>query len=67
MTRANRKVIQISTPLHDRLSETKRERELELSRQVSFSEIIDQWRIRALGLDMLAAHAVARPEPERTP
>lgn len=39
---AERAVIQVSKPLHDRLAELKREQQDRLKRQVSFSEVIEQ-------------------------
>ena len=39
---ADRKVIQISGPLHAWLTKVKQEKERELGRQVSFTEVIEQ-------------------------
>lgn len=59
--RDDRKVIQISAPLHAWLTEVKEAREAELGRAVTFTEILE---------DATAIHRpvrLARPEPERTP
>lgn len=58
MSAPDRKVIQVAGPLHDRLKETQRHLEARLGRQVSFSEIIEQWRARAEGADVLAGQPV---------
>ena len=42
-----RAVIQISRPLHTRLSQIKEEQQQRLSRQVSFTEVIEQLLDRA--------------------
>lgn len=42
MSYAERMVIQISKPLHDKLTEIKRQQQAQLKRQVTFSEIIEQ-------------------------
>ena len=57
---ADRAVIQISRQLHGRLAKVKGEREQQLGRLVTFTEIIDEWRTRAEGLDLLAAHVQLR-------
>lgn len=44
---ADRAVIQISRPLHARLTTIKREREGRLGRLVTFTEIIDGWRMQS--------------------
>ena len=56
----DRAVIQISRQLHGRMAKIKNEREQELGRLVTFTEIIDGWRVRAEGLDVLAAHVQLR-------
>lgn len=44
-----RKVIEVSEPLHARLTTIKKERQRRLGRQVTFTEIIDGWLMRAEG------------------
>ena len=47
MSATDRKVIQISAPLHAWLTAIKEQREKQLGRQVTFTEIIDQLREKA--------------------
>lgn len=63
MSYAERAVIQISRPLHDRLTKIKNEQQQQLKRQVTFSEIIEQMLTKVEGFELLAAHTrmVERP------
>lgn len=42
MSAPDRKVIQISGPLHEWLTKIKKEREQDLGRQVTYTEVIEQ-------------------------
>ena len=44
---AHRKVIEVSKPLHEELTRIKKERTEQLGHQVTFTEIIDEWRVHA--------------------
>lgn len=60
---AHRKVIEVSKPLHEELTRIKAERSEQLGRQVTFTEIINEWRVRSEGLDLLASHSRVRMVP----